>query len=193
MGRLSGAPAARPPARAAGILAFPGLREYVYGAYHRISGCRAIGTGGRPMARITVEDCVVKVPNRFDLVVMAAQRSRQISAGEPLTIDRDNDKNPVIALRELADSTIDREELRESVIRGLQRHVEMDEPEDDEMELLMARQALAAGDRDEAEMDRVKQEVAEEMETLQATVDHDRGQPADAVDEAGSGAGLAAD
>ena len=145
------------------------------------------------MARITVEDCVVKVPNRFDLVVMAAQRSRQISAGEPLTIDRDNDKNPVIALRELAASTIDREELRESVIRGLQRHVEMDEPEDDEMELLMARQALAAGDRDEAEMDRVKQEVAEEMETLQATVDHDRGQPADAVDEAGSGAGLAAD
>ncbi|MCE2481785.1 MAG: DNA-directed RNA polymerase subunit omega [Alphaproteobacteria bacterium] len=145
------------------------------------------------MARITVEDCVVKVPNRFDLVVMAAQRSRQISAGEPLTIDRDNDKNPVIALRELADSTIDREELRESVIRGLQRHVEMDEPEDDEMELLMARQALAAGDRDEAEMDRVKQEVAEEMETLQATVDHDRGQPAHAVDEAGSGAGLAAD
>lgn len=145
------------------------------------------------MARITVEDCVVKVPNRFDLVVMAAQRSRQISAGEPLTIDRDNDKNPVIALRELADSTIDREELRESVIRGLQRHVEMDEPEDDEMELLMARQALAAGDRDEAELDRVKQEVAEEMETLQATVDHDRGQPADAVDEAGSGAGLAAD
>lgn len=145
------------------------------------------------MARITVEDCVVKVPNRFDLVVMAAQRSRQISAGEPLTIDRDNDKNPVIALRELADSTIDREELRESVIRGLQRHVEMDEPEDDEMELLMARQALAAGDRDEAELDRVKQEVAEEMETLQATVDHDRGQPADAVDEAGSGAGLVAD
>lgn len=145
------------------------------------------------MARITVEDCVVKVPNRFDLVVMAAQRSRQISAGEPLTIDRDNDKNPVIALRELADSTIDREELRESVIRGLQRHVEMDEPEDDEMELLMARQALAAGGRDEAELDRVKQEVAEEMETLQATVDHDRGQPADAVDEAGSGAGLAAD
>ena len=145
------------------------------------------------MARITVEDCVVKVPNRFDLVVMAAQRSRQISAGEPLTIDRDNDKNPVIALRELADSTIDREELRESVIRGLQRHVEMDEPEDDEMELLMARQALAAGDRDEAEMDRVKQEVAEEMETLQATVDHDRGQPANAVDESGSGAGLDAD
>lgn len=145
------------------------------------------------MARITVEDCVVKVPNRFDLVVMAAQRSRQISAGEPLTIDRDNDKNPVIALRELADSTIDREELRESVIRGLQRHVEMDEPEDDEMELLMARQTLAAGDRDEAEMDRVKQEVAEEMEILQATVDRDRGQPADAVDEAGPGAGLGAD
>ena len=141
------------------------------------------------MARITVEDCVVKVPNRFDLVVMAAQRSRQISAGEPLTIDRDNDKNPVIALRELADSTIDREDLRESVIRGLQRHVEIDEPEDDEMELLMARQGFAAAGRDEAEIDQIKQEVAEEMELLQATVDHDSGQPAVPADETGPDGG----
>ncbi len=134
------------------------------------------------MARITVEDCIVKVSNRFDLVVMAAQRSRQISAGELLTIDRDNDKNPVIALREIADSTIDQEELRESVIRGLQRHVEIDEPEDDEMELLMARQGFAGG-RDEAKVDQVKQQVAEEMKTLQSTADHDQGQPAESADE----------
>ena len=134
------------------------------------------------MARITVEDCVTKVPNRFDLVVMAAQRSRHISAGEPLTIERDNDKNPVIALREIADSTIDQEELRESVVRGLQRHVEIDEPEDDEMELLMARQGLTGGS-DGGEVDQVKQEVAEEMDSLQATVDHDQAEPAEAVEE----------
>ena len=124
------------------------------------------------MARITVEDCVTKIPNRFDLVVVAAQRSRQISAGEPLTIDRDNDKNPVIALREIADSTIDQEELQESVVRGLQRHVEIDEPEDDEMELLMARQGLT-GDSSEIDPDQVKKEVAEEMEILQAAVEND--------------------
>lgn len=134
------------------------------------------------MARITVEDCVIKVPNRFDLVVIAAQRSRHISAGEPLTVDRDNDKNPVIALREIADSTIDQEELKESVVRGLQRHVEIDEPEDDEMELLMARQGLT-GNSDEAEVDQVKQEVAEEMDTLQATVHQDKAEPAEAVEE----------
>lgn len=130
------------------------------------------------MARITVEDCVIKVPNRFDLVVVAAQRSRQISAGEPLTIERDNDKNPVIALREIADSTIDQEELQESVVRGLQRHVEIDEPEDDEMELLMARQGLT-GDSGGIDPDQVKQEVAEEMETLQATVEHDEPESVD--------------
>ena len=68
------------------------------------------------MARVTVEDCVDKVPNRFDLVLIAGQRSRQISAGEELTLDRDNDKNPVVALREIADTTVDNEELRELLI-----------------------------------------------------------------------------
>tara|TARA_Y100001960_G_scaffold258814_1_gene278434 strand:+ start:24 stop:407 length:384 start_codon:yes stop_codon:yes gene_type:complete len=90
------------------------------------------------MARVTVEDCVDKVPNRFDLVLFAGQRSRQISAGEELTLDRDNDKNPVVALREIADSTVDNGELRELLIRGMQRHVEQDEPEDDDMALLMS-------------------------------------------------------
>ena len=96
------------------------------------------------MARVTVEDCVDKVPNRFDLVLIAGQRSRQISAGEELTLDRDNDKNPVGALREIADTTVDNEELRELLIRSMQRHVEHDEPEDDDLALLMVGQEWSA-------------------------------------------------
>ena len=84
------------------------------------------------MARVTVEDCVDKVPNRFDLVLLAAQRARTISSGVPITVERDNDKNPVIALREIADETIAVEDLQESMIRSMQRHVEVDEPEEDE-------------------------------------------------------------
>ena len=89
------------------------------------------------MARVTVEDCVEKVPNRFELVLLAAQRSRAISAGEPLTIDRDNDKNPVVALREIADETVDQGVLRENLIAGMQKHIEVDEPEEDNMASLM--------------------------------------------------------
>ncbi len=85
------------------------------------------------MARVTVEDCVEQVPNRFDLVMIAAQRARQISAGSPLTLDRDNDKNPVVALREIADIAVDKEELLEAVVYGLQRHHEVDEPEEEEL------------------------------------------------------------
>ncbi|MCC7275462.1 MAG: DNA-directed RNA polymerase subunit omega [Alphaproteobacteria bacterium] len=83
------------------------------------------------MARVTVEDCVLKVPNRFDLVMYAGQRAREVAAGAPLSIERDNDKNPVVALREIADETVSLDHLRESLIRGLQRHVENDEPEED--------------------------------------------------------------
>lgn len=86
------------------------------------------------MARVTVEDCIVKIPNRFDLVMVASQRARDISGGMPLTIDRDNDKNPVVSLREIADETVDLEELRDAIVKGLQKHVEIDEPEDDDPE-----------------------------------------------------------
>ena len=92
------------------------------------------------MARVTVEDCVTKVPNRFELVMIASQRARDVSAGSSITIERDNDKNPVVALREIAGGTIDLAELKESVIKGLQNYVEMDEPEDDEMDLLAIQQ-----------------------------------------------------
>jgi DNA-directed RNA polymerase subunit omega len=78
------------------------------------------------MARVTVEDCVDKIPNRFDLVLLAAQRARQISGGADLTIDRDRDKNPVVALREIAESTVKPRELEEALISGLQR-VQVDE------------------------------------------------------------------
>lgn len=83
------------------------------------------------MARVTVEDCVEKVPNRFSLVLMAAHRARAISTGSPLTIDRDNDKNPVVALREIADDAVEPEVLRESMIAGLQRVDERTEAEEE--------------------------------------------------------------
>jgi DNA-directed RNA polymerase subunit omega len=80
------------------------------------------------MARVTVEDCIIKIPNRFDLVMLAAQRARDISSGAAQTIERDNDKNPVVALREIADTTIDLEALSNSVVQGLRKHVETEEP-----------------------------------------------------------------
>ncbi len=83
------------------------------------------------MARVTVEDCILKVPNRFELVLLAAQRARDVAAGSSLTIDRDNDKNPVIALREIADETVPLDNLQNSLIKGMQKHVEIDEPEED--------------------------------------------------------------
>jgi DNA-directed RNA polymerase subunit omega len=83
------------------------------------------------MARVTVEDCVLKVPNRFELVLLAAQRSRDIAAGATLTLDRDNDKNPVCALREIADESVPLDALQNSLIKGMQKHVEIDEPEED--------------------------------------------------------------
>ncbi len=89
------------------------------------------------MARVTVEDCVDKVPNRFELVMLAAHRAREISSGAPLTIDRDNDKNPVVALREVAEETQSADDLRERMIESYQTQIEVDEPEEDAMALLM--------------------------------------------------------
>lgn len=81
------------------------------------------------MARVTVEDCVDKVENRFELVLLASHRARQISQGANITIDRDNDKNPVVALREIADETLSPGDLKEDLIHSMQKHVEVDEPE----------------------------------------------------------------
>lgn len=89
------------------------------------------------MARVTVEDCVDKVPNRFELVMLAAHRAREITAGSQLTIDRDNDKNPVVSLREIAEETQSADALRERLIESNQTQIEVDEPEEDSMALLM--------------------------------------------------------
>ena len=95
------------------------------------------------MARVTVEDCVLRVPNRFELVMLAAQRSRDVSAGAQLTVDRDNDKNPVVALREIADATVELDGLRNTLVKGLQRQVEVDEPDEDVADLLASEQLVA--------------------------------------------------
>ncbi|MGQ0672951.1 MAG: DNA-directed RNA polymerase subunit omega [Hyphomicrobium sp.] len=81
------------------------------------------------MARVTVEDCVDKIPNRFELVLLAAHRARAIAGGSAITIEPENDKNPVIALREIADRTIPPEDMREGLIHSIQKNVEVDEPE----------------------------------------------------------------
>ena len=90
------------------------------------------------MARVTVEDCVDKVENRFELVLLASHRARMIASGAPLTIDRDNDKNPVVALREIADQTIAPEDLKEDLIHSLQKYVEVDEPEPEPVPMIAA-------------------------------------------------------
>ena len=97
------------------------------------------------MARVTVEDCILKVPNRFELVVLASQRARDLASGSEETVDRDNDKNPVVALREIAEGTIDIEELKNQVILDLQKYVETDEPEDDSTAILAAAEKEWAG------------------------------------------------
>ena len=88
------------------------------------------------MARVTVEDCIDKVENRFDLVLLASHRARMISSGSQITIERDNDKNPVVSLREIAETTVSPEDLKEDLIHSLQKYVEVDEPEADDMPLI---------------------------------------------------------
>ncbi len=95
------------------------------------------------MARVTVEDCIDKIPNRYELLMVAAQRAKDIAAGAPITVARDNDKNPVIALREIADETVSIEELQKSLVMGLQKYVEVEEPEEEELEIMAAEKELA--------------------------------------------------
>ena len=104
------------------------------------------------MARVTVEDCVDKVPNRFELVLLAARRARNIHSGAPLTLERDNDKNPVVALREIGDATISPEDLHEDLIHSLQKYVEVDEPENS------AAPMIESGDDDAINFDTISEE-----------------------------------
>jgi len=120
------------------------------------------------MARVTVEDCVTRVPNRFDLVLLGARRARDISAGAPLSLERDNDKNPVVALREIADATIDITALGEEIVRGLQKHVEVDEPEAEMMELSATAEDLNALAGEVAKAKEAAEDAAEDDEELGA-------------------------
>ncbi|MFV0627389.1 MAG: DNA-directed RNA polymerase subunit omega [Alphaproteobacteria bacterium] len=95
------------------------------------------------MARVTVEDCVDKIPNRYELLMVAAQRAKDIASGSQITLPRDNDKNTVIALREIADETISIEELQKELVIGLQKFVEVEEPEEEELEILAAEKELS--------------------------------------------------
>ncbi len=122
------------------------------------------------MARVTVEDCVDKVPNRFDLVLLAAQRAREISAGAPLALERDDDKNPVVALREIADSLVDLDMMQQSLITGLQKQVETEEPEEDMMELLAA-DTQVAGVPYEAPAEPPDEEIPAEGDNARAAAD----------------------
>ena len=97
------------------------------------------------MARVTVEDCVTKIPNRFDLVLVATQRARDLSAGVEPEVERENDKDPVIALREIAEGRVDIDALREALVSGLQKHVEVEEPEEDTTTILAAAEKEWAG------------------------------------------------
>ena len=114
------------------------------------------------MARVTVEDCIDKVDNRFELVLLAGHRARQISQGAAITVPRDNDKNPVVALREIADETLSPDDLKEDLIHSLQKHVEVDEPESDGQELVDQTGATVAADADEPEESIVFDRMSEE-------------------------------
>ena len=110
------------------------------------------------MARVTVEDCIDKVENRFDLVLLAAHRARMISSGQPIRIDRDNDKNPVVALREIADGELTPDDLREEFIHSLQKHVEVDEPEAEVVPALASPETVAAAAGTDTQFDRMTEE-----------------------------------
>ena len=115
------------------------------------------------MARVTIEDCIDKLPNRFELVLLAAHRARLLSQGAPLTVDRDRDKDPVVALREIAAEAINKDDLREEYIHAMQKHVEVDEPESTEVPLIQQSGDMtmvndAQGEEDQPEMERMTEE-----------------------------------
>ena len=121
------------------------------------------------MARVTVEDCVDKIPNRYELLLVASQRARDLGAGAPLTVEKDNDKNPVIALREIADETISIGELQKSLVMNLQKYVEVEEPEEEELEILAAEKELADLDAQFASM--LAQAASENIESNEMGAD----------------------
>lgn len=132
------------------------------------------------MARVTVEDCILKVPNRFELVLLSSQRAREIGSGSPLTVDRDNDKNPVVSLREIADTDISLEELGESLVKNHQKVIEVEEEDDEVIDVMEG----------ESEWAQVANESAE-SELESAGMSEDTGEEPVETDAADVGAGAA--
>lgn len=120
------------------------------------------------MARVTVEDCILRVPNRFDLVLMSSQRAREISAGAPLIVERDNDKNPVVALREIADRTVSLDHLHNALVQNQQRYASREEAEEDEPEFDVLEGELEASARMTVESDTTKSAGPETSDLQQA-------------------------
>jgi len=121
---------------------------------------------GQAMARVTVEDCIDKVDTRFERVLLASHRARLISQGAAITIDRDNDKNPVVALREIADETLSPDDLKEDLIHSLQKHVEVDEPEPDPASLIADDATTVTVDEDEDQPETIAFDRMSEEELL---------------------------
>jgi len=134
------------------------------------------------MARVTVEDCIDKVENRFELVLLAAHRARMISSGAQITVDRDNDKNPIVALREVADQAISPEDLKEDLIHSLQKYVEVDEPEPEAIPLIGTTGGGVDADDTEVAMERMtEEELLRGLEGL--TPPEERPEPPEPDDE----------
>lgn len=127
------------------------------------------------MARVTVEDCVLKVSNRFELVMLAAQRARNLGAGASLTVERDDDKNPVIALREIAEGTTELPELENSLIRGLQKVIESEEPESDELDVLGMQQQIILPSDDATDEADLSEELNEDLLRVESEDDLEMG------------------
>ena len=124
------------------------------------------------MARVTVEDCVLKVPNRFELVLVASQRAREIGSGSPLTVDRDNDKNPVVSLREIADTDISLDGLRESLVKNHQKVIEVEDEGEDIIDVMEGESewAQVAGQAAEGELEGagMGEDLGEDADTAEA-------------------------
>jgi DNA-directed RNA polymerase subunit omega len=134
------------------------------------------------MARVTVEDCIDKVENRFELVLLASHRARMVSSGAQITIDRDNDKNPVVALREIAETTISPGDLKEEFIHSLQKYVEVDEPEPEAVPLIAGAGGKVEADDNEITVDRMtEEELLKGLEGLAPP--EERVEPSDSDDE----------
>lgn len=127
------------------------------------------------MARVTVEDCVDKVPNRFELVLLSAHRARMISAGAPIAVEPENDKNPVLALREVAERTVSPEDLKEDLIHSMQRYVEVDEPESEAAPLFTTAREQPMFGQDSPATDTVIDRISEEelLRGLERTIPTD--------------------